>query len=83
MATAALALGTTAAGLYYVKGKWESRDMPPGPTGVPIFGNALQMDKFQPQLTLTDWGKEFGDVSTCIATRAEARKTWTWAPWSQ
>lgn len=34
----------------------------PGPAGVPLLGNALQLDKRSPNATLFDWAKQYGGV---------------------
>ncbi|PPQ82698.1 hypothetical protein CVT24_004307 [Panaeolus cyanescens] len=44
------------------KRKSESRRIPPGPRGLPLFGNALQMPKETPWLTFAEWSKIYGDV---------------------
>ena len=33
---------------------------PPGPKGLPILGNALDIDMNEPHLTYTEWGKTYG-----------------------
>lgn len=36
---------------------------PPGPPGLPIVGNILDMPRTRPWLTFTEWGKKYGDIS--------------------
>lgn len=33
---------------------------PPGPKGLPILGNALDIDMNEPHVTYTEWGKIYG-----------------------
>lgn len=33
---------------------------PPGPKGLPILGNALDIDMNEPHVTYTEWGKTYG-----------------------
>ena len=35
---------------------------PPGPSGLPFFGNIFQLDRKYPHFTLTKWSDYFGDV---------------------
>ena len=35
---------------------------PPGPSGVPFFGNIFQLDRKHPHVTITKWSDYFGDV---------------------
>ncbi|KAG6331183.1 hypothetical protein ID866_7904 [Astraeus odoratus] len=35
---------------------------PPGPKGLPIIGNLLDMNLKEPQLAYTEWGKIYGDI---------------------
>ncbi|KAJ7689239.1 cytochrome P450 [Mycena olivaceomarginata] len=37
-------------------------DLPPGPKGLPLVGNALQMPFVTPWVTYRNWAKEYGDV---------------------
>ena len=37
-------------------------NLPPGPKGIPFFGNVFQMDKSFPHFTLTEWSHQYGDV---------------------
>ncbi|KDQ54080.1 hypothetical protein JAAARDRAFT_410464 [Jaapia argillacea MUCL 33604] len=36
--------------------------LPPGPKGLPLVGNVLDMPKKQPWITFNKWGEQFGDV---------------------
>ena len=36
--------------------------LPPGPRGLPFFGNAFQLDKNAPHETATGWSDKYGDV---------------------
>lgn len=40
---------------------------PPGPRGLPIIGNALDMPSSYPWETFSEWGKKWGKYSTCLA----------------
>jgi hypothetical protein len=39
--------------------------LPPGPKGLPLIGNALDMPKEQEWFTFTEWGKKYG-TSGCL-----------------
>lgn len=39
---------------------------PPGPRGLPIVGNALQMPKKHAWLAFTEWANEYGQVSPML-----------------
>ncbi|KAG2152859.1 cytochrome P450 [Suillus clintonianus] len=36
---------------------------PPGPAGLPLVGNVLDMPQIKPWLIFTEWGKKYGDIS--------------------
>ncbi|KAG1749707.1 cytochrome P450 [Suillus paluster] len=36
---------------------------PPGPPGLPLVGNVLDVPHIKPWLTFADWGKKYGDIS--------------------
>jgi len=36
---------------------------PPGPKGIPIFGNLFQLPPRYPGEKLLEWGKQYGDMS--------------------
>ncbi|KAL1938290.1 hypothetical protein VTO73DRAFT_11741 [Trametes versicolor] len=40
----------------------KSRKLPPGPRGLPVLGNALQLPTTFAERALHEWGKTFGDV---------------------
>ncbi|KAJ3552786.1 hypothetical protein NM688_g3970 [Phlebia brevispora] len=46
----------------YVRASYARSLMPPGPPGIPILGNALQMPKDQAFRPFAEWGKEYGPV---------------------
>lgn len=35
---------------------------PPGPKGIPVFGNLFQLPPKYPSAQLMEWGKQFGDL---------------------
>ncbi|KAK7905289.1 hypothetical protein LTR67_000009 [Exophiala xenobiotica] len=35
---------------------------PPGPKGIPIFGNLFQLPPKYPSAQLMEWGKQYGDI---------------------
>ncbi|KAK6384485.1 hypothetical protein LTS17_002048 [Exophiala oligosperma] len=37
---------------------------PPGPKGIPVFGNLFQLPPKYPSAQLMEWGKQFGDLFT-------------------
>ncbi|TFK21913.1 O-methylsterigmatocystin oxidoreductase [Coprinopsis marcescibilis] len=58
----------TATGYYVLAQQSRKRarqglPLPPGPKGVPIFGNLFQIPKIEPWLTYKDWSKEYGEVT--------------------
>ncbi|KIK76980.1 hypothetical protein PAXRUDRAFT_835149 [Paxillus rubicundulus Ve08.2h10] len=48
----------------YFRPKWshELLQYPPGPKGVPLFGNALLVPKEDPWIVYTEWARVYGDV---------------------
>ncbi|KAF5374375.1 hypothetical protein D9758_004547 [Tetrapyrgos nigripes] len=48
-------------GLYLLKRP--RHRYPPGPRGIPILGNALQLDTVKPWHTFTKWGKVYGPIT--------------------
>ena len=38
--------------------------LPPGPSGWPLIGSALDIDQKHPHLTITEWSHQYGDVYT-------------------
>ncbi|KAH9853167.1 cytochrome P450 [Lenzites betulinus] len=40
----------------------ERRKLPPGPRGLPLLGNALQLPMSAPQKALFEWNRRYGDV---------------------
>ncbi|KAL4072599.1 cytochrome P450 [Scleroderma yunnanense] len=58
------AAGVVLLGLWLVIYNWNHHSLPhpPGPKGLPIIGNAFQINRREPQLTYTTWGKIHGDI---------------------
>ncbi|EIN05976.1 hypothetical protein PUNSTDRAFT_73061 [Punctularia strigosozonata HHB-11173 SS5] len=52
-----------------------TRLLPPGPRGVPIIGNLLNLPKEYERETFTQWGREFGTVSNSNFTMVKALGT--------
>jgi hypothetical protein len=42
-------------------GYFQRRKMPPGPTGIPILGNALQLPSKMAWIRFTEWKNEYGN----------------------
>lgn len=42
---------------------FHSRSLPPGPPGLPIFGNILQMSTDNLWMKFAEWGKQYGELS--------------------
>ena len=42
--------------------RWRRFPLPPGPKGIPIFGNAFQFPTVYPECTYEKWGRELGKV---------------------
>ncbi|EPS96087.1 hypothetical protein FOMPIDRAFT_1131071 [Fomitopsis schrenkii] len=38
------------------------RNLPPGPTGIPIFGNLFQLPTLRPHPKLTEWAAQYGEI---------------------
>ncbi|KAJ7139436.1 cytochrome P450 [Mycena epipterygia] len=48
--------------LYVVKSYLRRRKMHPGPAGIPVLGNALQVPTTKPWYRFTEWKEQYGDV---------------------
>ncbi|KAJ7493305.1 cytochrome P450 [Mycena galericulata] len=62
--TIILALGAAAliVTLYYVRPKKNVPPFPPGPKGVPVLGNVVDLPQSQPWVTFSRWAKEHGPI---------------------
>ncbi|EIW86004.1 cytochrome P450 [Coniophora puteana RWD-64-598 SS2] len=47
------------------RGKRSVAPLPPGPNGLPLIGNSLEIDGRKPQLTFSKWGRLYGDIVHC------------------
>lgn len=45
-----------------IKTQLQRRKMPPGPPGIPLLGNALQLPSAFPWLKFTEWSKQYGPI---------------------
>ncbi|KAG2152670.1 cytochrome P450 [Suillus bovinus] len=54
-----------AVGVYLVKQVFRKNPAPypPGPPGLPLIGNVLDMPNIRPWLTFAEWGRKYGDIS--------------------
>ncbi|KAJ6478496.1 cytochrome P450 [Mycena vitilis] len=59
-----LAIGAAAliATWYFVKSKKNAAPFPPGPRGVPVFGNTADLPQSQPWLTFSRWAEDYGPI---------------------
>jgi len=48
-------------GLFLVCARSLPRRKPPGPRGIPIFGNLFQLSKAKVWKVFEEWGKEYGN----------------------
>lgn len=44
--------------------------LPPGPTGLPWFGNVFAIDAAHPWLSYEQWGKQYGALESCLSMNA-------------
>jgi len=45
----------------YLRNQWKRKSPPPGPSGLPVLGNALQLGEF-PWLNFTAWKDKYGPI---------------------
>lgn len=48
---------------------------PPGPKGIPIFGNLFQLPPRYPGEKLLEWGKQYGDMSVVLHRASSCLKS--------
>ncbi|CAH1778837.1 unnamed protein product [Owenia fusiformis] len=61
---AVLITGSLVVGIFFLIAflfRWRKIDIP-GPKGIPLIGNALQLSKDLPYIQIQEWAKEFGNV---------------------
>ncbi|KAK2467136.1 hypothetical protein APHAL10511_000685 [Amanita phalloides] len=51
----------------YINGKKDRHALPPGPPGLPVVGNALDMPTENEWLTYSDWGQKYGPICSVAA----------------
>ncbi|KAH6919266.1 cytochrome P450 [Coprinopsis sp. MPI-PUGE-AT-0042] len=56
-----IGIALTGASLSYYARRWRKR-LPPGPTGYPLVGNALQMPTEEPWRVYNQWAEKYGDI---------------------
>ncbi|KLO13999.1 cytochrome P450 [Schizopora paradoxa] len=62
LSTFAIASTTASIVYYWWSSKRSSKKSPPGPKGLPLFGNEFQIPDDKQWLTFHEWGKTYGDI---------------------
>jgi hypothetical protein len=73
-----VSLATAATSLVILRALCKPRTQyryPPGPKGIPIFGNLFQLPPKYPGEKLLEWGKQYGDMSVPQILRSAQNRT--------